>query len=397
MSTGDLVYNPYTGVAVLLVLVLLYKVPALVRAWRNPLVRQVGGLLTVACCVFIFVVPSTIRKVNDVTGVTNFSAPWVYSLLTGFCASCLLLIIKWRGGLEVKVRRATFWVYGSYGAVVTALWVLFALGDHHVERVKDLDTFYATTPYMREMIVLYLLAHTVAVLITSALLWSWESRVRGTGWLHVGVVVLGVGYALNLAYDVAKVIPVVARWTGRTGLDWMSTDLAPLIASLGGLLIGIGFVLPHAAERFSHRWSARRLYWALRPLGRVLQMVPAASAPVALGRFESLDLRLTHRQTFIRDALRQVGPFMDADLREATRERHLAAGDGHAVAEAAADAAVILDAVPRLHVSSKPQHPVRRPAESMRDLAAISRAIRRSPRVRSTHRAVPNQEESVNS
>ncbi|MFG2632588.1 MAB_1171c family putative transporter [Streptomyces sp. NPDC048362] len=395
MNARELVYNPYSLTAVVLVVSLAYKLPAVIRSGRNPLLRQVGGLLLAACGVFIFAAPPTIRVVNDVTGVTNFSAPWVYSLLTGFCASCLLLIIKWRGGPAASIRRAKYWVYGSYGTLVSALWILFALGDHDVERLRDLDTYYANTPYMREMIVLYLLGHTVAVLITSALLWSWEGRVRGTGWLHRGVVLLGVGYAMNLLYDGVKLTPIVARWTGRDDLDWMSTDLAPPIAALVGLLIALGFILPHAGERLSHWWAIRREYRALRPLARVLHSVPAASAPVALGRFAPIELRLTRRQTFIRDALRHVAPFMDAALRERTREHHLAVGGEPAAAEAAADAATITAAVLSLRADDPkaPERPLQQPPESMQALVPVSRALRRdSVRPR---RTAASREESV--
>ncbi|MFJ5534699.1 DUF6545 domain-containing protein [Streptomyces sp. NPDC093261] len=399
MNIRDITYNPYSVTAVVLVVSLAYKLPAVIRAGRNPLLRQVGGLLLAACGVFIFAAPPTIAVVNRITGVTNFSAPWVYSLLTGFCASCLLLIIKWRGGPPENIRRAKYWVYGSYGTLLVVLWILFALGDHHVERLRDLDTYYATTPYMREMIVLYLLGHTVAVLITSALLWSWESRVRGTGWLHKGVVLLGVGYAMNLIYDVAKLTPVVARWTGRDDLDWMSTDLAPPIAALVGLLIALGFILPHVGERLSHRLTTHREYWALGPLARALHSVPAASAPVALGRFAPLKLRLTLRQTFIRDALRQAAPFMDAALREQVREHHLAAGSQPATAEAVADAITITAAVSHMRAAGRrpPEQPLRLPTESMQDLVSISRALRRSHSVQRAHWTATTQEESVRS
>ncbi len=57
--------------------------------------------------------------------------------------------------------------------MIVALWVLFALADVPVERTRDLDTYYATTPFMREEILLYLLAHTTAALITSKLIWNW--------------------------------------------------------------------------------------------------------------------------------------------------------------------------------------------------------------------------------
>ncbi|MCD9875658.1 DUF6545 domain-containing protein [Streptomyces guryensis] len=343
--------------------------------------RQVAGLLLLGGCVFTFAAPSNIAAVNDLTGITNFSAPWVYSLLTGFCASCLLLIVKWRGGPPDGIRRTTRWVYGCYGTLVIALWICFALGDHHVERLQDLDTYYANTPWTREMIVLYLIGHTVAVLITSALLWTWEPRVRGTGWLHAGVILLGVGYAANLAFDLAKFVPVIARWNGNSNLDWMSTQLAPPIASLVGLLIALGFIVPHAGERMSQRQSARREYRALGALERVLHEVPTASAPVAFGRSAPLALRLTHRKTFIRDALRHLQPHLDFTRRDQIMESYLDHGKSPAEAKALADATVVKDAVARVHHHSNgtAEQTSRSAAGGLGDLVSISRAVRNLP------------------
>jgi hypothetical protein len=371
--------HPYTVPAIVLIASLAYKLPTVLRAGRNPLLRQVGGLLTAACGVFVFAQPATVALVNRTVGVTNVSAPWVYSLLSGFCGFCLLLIIRWRGGTPRTVRRAGYWVYGGYGSLLVALWVLFALGDADVERLQDFDTYYATTPFIREMIVLYLTGHMVAVVITSCLLWTWESRVRGTGWLHTGVVLLGVGYAANLAYDVAKLTPVVARWRGSTGLDWMNTRLAPLIAALVGVLIALGFILPHLGAHITHRLAVRRDHRALGPLAKALSPVPTASTPVTLGRFAPMDLRLTRRRTFIRDALRQLSPYLDNDLRERTRQAWLAAGGLPDEADARGDAVAIAAAVASMRDAALGQSRAgRQPYDGLHDLHAISKALRRS-------------------
>ncbi|MDI3101998.1 hypothetical protein QJ054_33730 [Streptomyces sp. AN-3] len=376
---------------------LLYKIPAVLNGGRNPLARQVAGLLLAACAVFFFAAPSTIAAVNDYTGIPNFAAPLVYSLLTGFSASCLLLIVKWRGGTPESLRRTTWWVYGSYGALVCVLWACFSLSDHSVERVRDLDTYYATTPWMREMIVLYLLGHTVAVLITCALLWNWESRVRGTGWLHIGVLTLSVGYVMNLAYDVTKLAAVIGRWSGTTTLDGLSTNAAPPIAALAGILVALGFIVPHAGERMSQRTAARREYRALAPLALTLRTVPSASAPVKLGRFSPLELRLTQRRTFVRDALRLLQPYMDAEHHDRVEQTYLEHGKKPATAKAIADASTVVDAVARLQAAgtSMPSELPDKPAVDGSDLISVSRAMRRLPRDHAVRWDAKRSEESV--
>ncbi|MFE6639510.1 MAB_1171c family putative transporter [Streptomyces tendae] len=366
-------------IGVALAIGLIYKLPAVLNGGRNPLARQVAGLLVAAVCVFFFAAPATIAAVNDYVGIPNIAAPWVYSLLTGFSASCLLLIVKWRGGTPESLRRTTWWVYGSYGALIVALWACFALSDPGVERVRDLDTYYATTPWMREMILLYLLGHTVAVLTTSALLWTWESRVRGTGWLHVGVVLLSLGYVLNFAYDIAKLTAVTARWVGAN-LDHLSTSVAPPVAGTSGILVALGFIVPHAGERITQRAAARREYRALAPLAEMLRPVPAASATVVLGRFASREMRLTQRRTFVRDALRQLQPYMDVDHRDEIERAYIDSGKKPAKARALADASVIPAAITRLQAGDG--LPARAPDSDISDPVSISRAMRKLPRDR---------------
>jgi len=86
------------------------------------------------------------------------------------------------------------------------------------ERLRDLGTHYATTPSAREMILLHVLAHTVAGLVVDAPI---RNRVRTGGldtWPRAGLALLGAGFALRLVLDAAELTAVGARpagtWTG---------------------------------------------------------------------------------------------------------------------------------------------------------------------------------------
>ncbi|MGC2999371.1 hypothetical protein ACPF8X_13665, partial [Streptomyces sp. G35A] len=310
--------------AAVLAAALAIKLPTIIRLWTDPLLRAVGGLLLLACAVFVFVAPSTIVWVNRVTGVPNISAPWVYSLLTAFCGSCLVLIIAWRDGVSersVPTRRTTRWVLSAYGGVIVLLWVLFALADVPVERTRDLDTYYATTPFMREEILLYLLAHTTAVLITSKLIWNWIRADGLDAWLRWGLKFLGVGYALNLAFDAAKLTAVAARWAGGD-LDWLSLNVAPALACTSAVSIAVGFILPHAGQYLHERWRLRLAHHRLRPLYLLMRRVHGSGVPFVLRA--SPELRLTRRETFIRDVLLPLARRTD----ERQRERSYAAALG---------------------------------------------------------------------
>ena len=152
--------------------------------------------MTLAGLVFFFAAPPTITEVNRVTGVTNVSAAVVYCLLSAFSGSCLVLITNWRGGPPEATRRLSHrWIAGYGGVMRRAIVLLFVLGDAPVERLRDFDTYYANTPFIREMIVLYLSSFTVAGVAMNVMCWRWALQVRG--WLRAGLLIIVSGYLLQ--------------------------------------------------------------------------------------------------------------------------------------------------------------------------------------------------------
>ncbi|GAA2580814.1 hypothetical protein GCM10010304_23220 [Streptomyces roseoviolaceus] len=363
-----------------LTIALVIKLPSLVKMWRDPMLRAVGGLLLFACAVFVFATPSVIGWTNRVTGVPNIAAPLVYSLLTALCASWLLLIVAWRNGLSdrsASTRRAARWVVFAYAGVVVALWVLFWLADVPVERRQDLDTYYANTPFMREEILLYLLAHTVACSVTARLIWNWVRTEGLDAWLRWGLRFLGVGYATNLLFDAAKLTAVIARLTGND-LDWLSTYLAPSAACLSATMVAIGFIIPHGGQYLHERWRIRLAHWRLRPLYLLLRTVNGGGAPFAPRA--TGELRLIRRETYIRDVLLQLSRHLDEELRERSYDAALGLEFEPGRAKALAAAVTILDAVaareraPRSDSSASPSGPDT--TYLLQEIQAVSRALR---------------------
>ncbi|MFF4396658.1 MAB_1171c family putative transporter [Streptomyces sp. NPDC001480] len=374
---GELYISFWIPTAVLTA-ALVIKLPTIIRLWRDPLLRAVGGLLLLACAVFVFCTPSTIARVNRLVGVANVSAPWCYSLITAFCGSCLLLIIAWRNGLSdrsAETRRAMRWVISVYSGVIVALWVLFALADAPVERLRDLDTYYANTPFMREEIVLYLVAHSVACLITSRLIWNWARTDGLDARLRWGLKSLGAGYVLNLVFGWSKLIAVAARWTGHDQ-DWLSTSFAPLVAALSAILIAVGFILPHAGQYLHDRWRVRLAHHELRPLYQLMRTVSGEGVPFLLRA--TPELRLTRRETFIRDALLPLARRVDTCLGRRSYEAALALGHPPDRARALAAAVVVLDAVEARGRTPEPSEPAEFPDTTslLKEIGAVSRALR---------------------
>ncbi|MFD9335472.1 MAB_1171c family putative transporter [Streptomyces sp. NPDC060028] len=383
---GQDYYTPAVAMGVSLA----FKLPTLRNNWRDPLLRSVCALLTLAGSVFTFAAPPTIEAVNRWTGIPNFSAPLVYCLITAFSAACLVLIVNWRGGPPEDTRRVSRrWILG-YGAVIVALSLLFVLGDAPVERLRDFDTYYANTPYMRELIALYLVAHNVAAFVMVAMCWRWSLQVRG--WLRVGLMIIVLGYIFNLSYDATKMTAVVARWTGHD-LDWLSTDLAPPVASLGALISAVGFVLPLVCQRLSDSWQNWATYRRLGALWHEVQIsAPGGTPCVQMSWWAAAELRMIQRESDIHDGFLHLGPYFDQRHRDEALARALADGADEETSRAVADAAMVAAAVraraadPEGKVIGASEESAQHAADGPRDLVRISHALRHSPVVAEVRR-----------
>ncbi|MFF3553996.1 MAB_1171c family putative transporter [Streptomyces tsukubensis] len=312
------------------------KLPSLRHNWRDPLVRCVCFLVFTAATCFFFAAPPTITAVNRITGVPNFSGPLVYVIMGSFSCACLVLVVNWRGGPEDRVRRSSRTWLALYAVVITALPVLFALGDAPEERLRDLDTYYATTPYIREMIVTYLGAHLLSAVVTTSMCLRWARAV--TGWLRAGLIVLVAGFGLNLAFAVTKLSAVVARWTGR---DWdhLSTTVAPPIVALGGFVVTCGFLLPLVGPRLGALAGGWTAYLRLGRLWKLLNSTRGGTDTAfhsTIPWWADADMRLTVRETGIHDALLRLHPRLD----DGVRRRALAAAPAAARPETANAVAV---------------------------------------------------------
>ncbi|MFE2876087.1 MAB_1171c family putative transporter [Streptomyces roseus] len=379
----------------LLLLAACLKLPAL---WRNPrdeLLRSVLALLFLATAVFAATAIPTLVAVNRLTGVPNAAAPLVFSLITAFSGANIVLIFRWSSGPQdaEHTRRRSRLCNIVTLAVIVAVNVLFALGEAPVERLRDLDTYYACTPYIREMILLYLAAHTTAAVTMTFLCRRWAREVRGA--LRAGLGLIAFGYVLNLLYDIAKFSAIGARWAGG---DWdvLGTEVAPALASVSALLVATGFVLPLVSQHVMSRWGMWRRYAQLRPLSRELRGATRRSIALGGGPWTPIEIRLTQRESDIHDGILTVSPYLRSGVRETVLREELEAGRPADEAAAVADAVALAMAITLWDRArdtpggSGPQaaSPVLTSPNSPAGLVRMSRALAKSPTVRSFRQAV---------
>ncbi|MFF4370561.1 MAB_1171c family putative transporter [Streptomyces sp. NPDC001594] len=359
------------GVAALL------RLPGLLRNPHDPLLRAVMAMLVAGVGVFFFTSVPVVAKVNEVTGIPNAAAPFDYFWAMACAASGIVLIINWRGGSPERIRRATRWCIAAYGTLCAALAVLFSLAEAPVERLRDLDTYYANTPYMREMIVLYLVGHTAASTVMATLCWRWLRHVGGE--LRAGLALMVTGYGLAICFGVLKFTALGARWTG-TDWDVLSTEVARACTSVAAPLIAMGMVLPIVVRSFRGRWRDWTHYRRLEPLSQLVGGLAPAPAAVSVPLLASVGVRRLQRESLIHDGLLTLNPYFDLGLRERALAEAVAGGAPSAYAEAGADAVMVLAAVetmladPEGRVIASSQA-LQEPAGKDRDLIRISQAL----------------------
>ncbi|MFE9687634.1 MAB_1171c family putative transporter [Streptomyces sp. NPDC006285] len=326
----------YLSCAVLL-LGLAVKLPDLVRDWRDPFLRTICTVMALAGLCFLLGAPPTVTAINDLSGVPNLAAPLTYATITAYSASSLVLVVYWRGGSHVR-RTARRWVL-SYALVLAGIAAMFAMGEASVERRTDFDTYYATTPFIAAMIVLYLVAHLTAVTVTAVRSLSWARDVEG--WLRVGLVILGVGTVVSAGYSVSKLAAVIARWGGQ---DWsaLSTSLSPVFAGLGAVLTVIGILVPLAGQALTLWRRDWRSFVRLGPLERELDdLLTQQNLRLRRPLWSSPSVLLTWRQTSINNGLHRLDGLFDHQLYQRTNATALQGSGDPTQAEATAWAAVI--------------------------------------------------------
>ncbi|MFD8902549.1 MAB_1171c family putative transporter [Streptomyces ardesiacus] len=326
----------------LLLLICAAKLPALIRRPHDQLLRAAVLLLFIGGWVFFLAAPDSIAMINRISGVPNFAAPLAYSALTGFAGASLLLIINWRPAPPRVTRRASRVCISAYALAIIAINALFWCGNASVEQLTLFDGYYAQTPFIREMIVLYLVAHAVGTLTTSVLCRRWSKQVDGS--LRAGLLILVPAYLLHVVYDGIKLVAIGGIWAGY---DWtfLIDQVAPHTAAPSALLVVTGFFLPLVGPRLAQTVADLRQLRVIAPLWKELRHVPTPGAVRSkLPWWTRPAVRLTGRKTAIYDAFRALAPYCSPGVRDAAFRAAKATGEDGENAAAIADTAMVLAA-----------------------------------------------------
>ncbi|MFI2039741.1 MAB_1171c family putative transporter [Streptomyces bottropensis] len=329
---GALIY--YT-VAVVLWVGFAAQLPGLRENWRNPFKRAFCTVILLAGASFAFGAPPTVSFINRTTGVPNAAACITYGVVNAFSAASIVLIVNWHGvGGPERVRYIVRNWLIAYSVVIALQVALFVFGDASVERTSDFDTYYATTPLIREMIVLYLVAHLVAAVIATVLCGQWARQL--SGWTRKTLGILVLGWLCSSGYSAAKIVAVAGRWNGHRW-DALSTHLAPLLAAAGATLTTTGVILPLLSNRIDTLIEFFRL-------GPLFSLVGTSNKKHMVPTWRSrgnIELRLTQRRIAILDGLKDMAAHFDETVRDRAYRQALASGSTTSEAEAIGDAAMV--------------------------------------------------------
>ncbi|MFD8416911.1 MAB_1171c family putative transporter [Streptomyces sp. NPDC059650] len=390
MNAGD----AYISSGIILLIATLFKLRALRRNPHDILLRAVCAVLFVSALLFLTAAPPMLQLINAWFGIPNIAAPIVYCILTAFDGASIVLLIHWRGNEEAsRTSRQTRLCIWTYAAAMVAIAVLFALGDAPVERLRDLDTYYSSTPFIREMILLYISAHTVAAVTMMTLCWRWSRRVPGA--LRVGLTLIAVGNFLTFGYDVFKFTAIVARWLGGN-LDWLSTQVAFFLASISAFLVASGFLIPPLGQGANSRWRALQRFQQLKPIWLEIETQIPPTSPPPMKWWKSADLRLMQRERDIHDAVLRLAPHLSKSTGETIYQQALNINpDRERQARCEADAATIVRAVIAKNSNASPlstdERWTVRSTENADDLAQMAQAMTSSPLVESARQPAQPQ------
>ncbi|MDX8031083.1 MAB_1171c family putative transporter [Lentzea sp. BCCO 10_0856] len=332
----------YLSCGIVGLLLLAYKIRALRSSWGSPRVVALISTVFFAAFAVLFAAPANITWINWASGVPNFAALLVYSLVVCFAGAAFALVLYWRYP-PVQAWQRVRLIVVSYTSIVAAMIVLFFKSEVGEERQVDFDTFYATQPTVAVFLFIYLVATAVGCGGQAYHCWqgSRDEAISARPWLARGLRWYCATALFPVAFAVIKLFVLLMDWFGERSFDILSLA-APLMASLSMIPLVIAMALPVFGPRrpspslWVRRW---RTYFALRPLHRALVHVNPGIVLVAPGKFLNPHHRVRRQIIELNDWRWALTPYFDLSVGETAtslaREASLPKDEVAAVVEAA--------------------------------------------------------------
>ena len=324
----------------------LFKLRDLRRAaWRDAALWAICVCFGCAGVAFTTAAPWVYRRVDELLGVPNLATLIIYGNVLMLSVSAQVLLLIWIGPAEqvqARVRRRALLSVLALAAMI----VLFVRAPLEVEEPYDFDARYATTPYVAQFLMIYLVAFAVGYSGIARLCWRYAA-VAGRAWLARGLRLTAIGAGFAVGYCAAKAVYLIGRHLGHDLAVWNLA--APMIGVLGVPFLVTGLTIPACGPRLTSprlwlsRYRAHRrlyvLWFALWEAVPDIALVTPTSAWRDRLTVRRLKFALHRRIAEIHDAQLQLRPYRDPRVAEAAATLGCQAGlDGEelrAVVEAA--------------------------------------------------------------
>jgi len=307
-----------------------YKYLALRQAppQRKRVIRPILAASWAAALGFLCGTPVVGMNLDRLIGIPNLSMLAAYVI--GVTMVCMLrvMILNWRHPLE-QAQRSTRWTLFSYGLVIATMITLFALSPTAEEHLHDFVPTFATTHYLAEFLVLFLVVYVGSFINITYLCLRWASDTPADQpWLRRGLRLISVGILFPIGYGIISLTTVVGSWFGADLYYW--GVIAPNVAGPSVPICLVGFTiaawgprLPSIRERVARRRADLRDYRQLRPLWLALRPIDPAMvhAPGTLRERFSIESRLFFRVIEINDWLHRLGAYRDPMVAETLAQR----------------------------------------------------------------------------
>ncbi|MBT2412745.1 hypothetical protein J7I94_19640 [Streptomyces sp. ISL-12] len=338
-----------------------YKARAWLRDRANTNLALVSCMIAAVGLVMTLSSPRLYGAFDQAVGVANLAIAIIYSSAVAFVLGARVLLLSWvlsdgKAGFA-RARQRTRWIIAVTLAAWTVALVAFATHrPYEVEHPSDFTTVYADDPGVELFLVIYLAIFGTCMASLGALCRRCAAELQAERpWLARGLWLIAYGSLAILVYCAAKLGGMVGRWSG-VDLDVLANDLAPLSASLGALLVVVGFAVPAVGSRV----TAWRLVRRLHPLWRT---VTADEPEVQIEDLhwwwpaKSLHWVASRQMTEIRDVQRGIRRYVDAALIDTARERGSAAGLDEQELMALTEAAALRRGLHNRRSRHLPDHP----------------------------------------